>query len=183
MEAFFRKFGDLDVLRLRRTATGLFKGSVLATYKSHSSVDAFLSEPQEWDGNLLEAKTKTAWIQEKRDEEQKLSWDERRERDNQKDRNAKRFSAFKEMDRGKGRDDRKKDRDGNRGRRGRREDIPRNRSASPVRAEEEKRKETKTEEQAVESVTPAKRARTPEEEAPSLFSNKREKLDESADDE
>lgn len=112
-----------------------------------------------------------------------MSWDERRERDNQKDRNVKRFSAFKEMDRGKERDDRKKDRDGNRGRRGRREDRPRNRSASPMKAEEDKQKETKREEKAVESVTPAKRARTPEEEAPSLFSNKREKLNESEDDE
>jgi len=182
LEAFFRGFGDLEVLRLRRTATGLFKGSVLATYKSESSAEKFLSEPQEWDGNLLEAKTKTAWIQQKKDEEQNMSWDERRERDNAKDRNVRRFSAFKEMDRTRGRDDKRKDRDGQKGRRGRRDDRPRDRSASPVRAADEDRadqekQEEKTDEKAVESVTPAKRARTPDEEAPSLFSNKREKLD------
>lgn len=188
LEAFFRGFGDLEVLRLRRTATGLFKGSVLATYKSESSAEKFLSEPQEWDGNLLEAKTKTAWIQQKKDEEQNMSWDERRERDNAKDRNVRRFSAFKEMDRTRGRDDKRKDRDGQKGRRGRRDDRPRDRSASPVRAADEDRadqekQEEKTDEKAVESVTPAKRARTPDEEAPSLFSNKREKLDKSAEDE
>jgi lupus La protein len=183
LEAFFRGFGDLEVLRLRRTPTGLFKGSVLATYATQSSADNFLSEPQEWNGNLLETKTKTTWIQEKKDEEQKMSWDERRERDNQKDRNVRRFSAFKEMNMSKRREDKrdekKKDgRDGQRGRRGRRDDRPRDRSASPVRVEEET--EEKTEEKVVESVTPAKRAPAPEDEPPSLFSNKREKLDESA---
>ena len=173
LEAFFRGFGDLEVLRLRRTPTGLFKGSVLATYKSKSSADKFLSEPQEWDGNLLEAKTKTVWIQEKKESDEKMSWDERRERDNQKDRNFRRFSAFKEMNKTKVKDEK----DGHKGRRGRRDDRPRNRSASPVRVEDEGGEKT---EKAMGRVTPAKRARTPEEEAPSLFSNKREKLDESA---
>jgi lupus La protein len=180
LEAFFRGFGDLDVLRLRRTPTGLFKGSILATYKSQSSADKFLSEPQEWNGDLLEAKTKTTWIQGKKDQDQKMSWDERRDRDNQKDRNARRFSAFKEMDMSKRRENKRdeKKKDGRDGRRGRRDDKPRNRSASPVRVEEAGSE--RTEEKVVESVTPAKRARSPDEEAPSLFSNKREKLDESA---
>jgi len=173
----------LDVLRLRRTSTGLFKGSILATYKSQSSADKFLSEPQEWNGDLLEAKTKTTWIQEKKDEQQKMSWDERRERDNQKDRNVRRFSAFKEMDMSKRRENKRdeKRRDGRDGRRGRRDDKPRDRSASPVRVEEGGSE--KTEEKVVEGVTPVKRARSPDEEAPSLFSNKREKLDESAGEE
>jgi hypothetical protein len=182
LEAFFRGFGDLDVLRLRRTTTGLFKGSIVATYKSQSSADKFLSEPQEWNGNLLEAKTKTTWTQEIKDQDEKMSWDERRERDNQKDRNVRRFSAFRQMDNSKRRENKRdeKKRDGRDGRRWRRDDKPRDRSASPVRVAEGGEK---TEEKVVESVTPAKRARSPDEEAPSLFSNKREKLDESAGEE
>ena len=31
LEAFFRGFGEIDSLRLRRTDTGLFKGSVIST--------------------------------------------------------------------------------------------------------------------------------------------------------
>ena len=110
-----------------------------------------------------------------------MSWDERRDRDNQKDRNVPRFSAFKEMDMSKRRENKKdeKKRDGRDGRRGRRDDKPRGRSASPVRVEEGGEKTEKD----VESVNPAKRARSPDEEAPSLFSNKREKLDESAGEE
>ena len=125
LEEFFRGFGEIDSLRLRRTDTGLFKGSAIVQFKNQSDAEKFLAEPQEWNGSLLDAKTKAAWIQGKKEEDENLTWDERRERDNKREetRFKKPFSAFKEMERNKG---------GNKqGRRGRRDDRPRERSRSP----------------------------------------------------
>jgi lupus La protein len=178
LETFFRGFGDVDSLRLRRTDTGLFKGSVLVQFRVKEDAEKFLAEPQEWNGSLLEAKTKLDWLQIKKDEEEKLTFEERRIRDQKRDherRNQKRFSAFKELERQKShkpkdsRDGRKgKDNRKGQGRRGR-DNEPRDRSSSPRRRVESP----------AEPGTDKKRPReaTPEE-APSLFSNKREKLEE-----
>ena len=81
------------------------------------------------------------------------------------------------MNKAKVKDEKKKD--GYKGRRGRRDDRPRNRSASPVRVADEGGEKS---DNGVVKVTPAKRARTPEEDAPSLFNAKSRKLDESVGD-
>jgi lupus La protein len=103
----------LESIRLRRTETGLFKGSVIVQFKSQTDAEKFLSEPHEWDGNLLEQKTKKAWIQGKKDEDQKLSEIERQKHERERKKNSgKHFSAYKEMDRQKTREQttsRKKD--------------------------------------------------------------------------
>ena len=102
LEKYFGGFGEIDSLRLRRTDTGLFKGSVFVQFKRKEDADKYLAEPQEWNGSLLDAKTKSAYMQQKKEEEEKLTWDERRERDakrEQERRGQKHFSAFKEMER------------------------------------------------------------------------------------
>jgi RNA recognition motif. (a.k.a. RRM, RBD, or RNP domain) len=165
LETFFRGFGGIESLRLRRTDTGLFKGSVLVQFVSQSDADKFLSEPQEWNGSLLDAKTKNAWIEEKKAEDEKLTWDERRERDKKREqegRSQKHFSAFKEMQKSK--EQGKKDR-----RKGKKEGKSQARSRSPVA------KETvpaPTDSDAVEEKQSQSTARV--EEAPSLFSIKGE---------
>jgi hypothetical protein len=177
LEAYFRGFGEIEALRLRRTGTGLFKGSVIVQFKNQSDAEKYLSEPHEWDGSLLDAKTKSAWLQSKKDEEQNLPWEERRKRDQKRDeegRFQKHFSAFKEMARAKetSKQQGRKDRDrGGRGG-GRMDNQRRDRSRSPARVED-------SESAVADAVTPQKRPYPgPEvEEAPSLFSNKREKLD------
>jgi hypothetical protein len=149
----------------------LFKGSVLVQFHLQEDTDKFLAEPQEWNGSLLEAQTKVAWIQGKKDEEEKLSWDERKARDQKRDqerRNQKRFSAFKAMEKQKHQNKPAKEsrRDTRKpGRRGR-DNAPRGRSRSPQRAEETP----------AEAASDKKRPRSTSPEAPSLFSNKREKL-------
>lgn len=171
------------MLRLRRTGTGLFKGSVMVQFKNQSDAEKFLAEPQEWNGSLLDAKTKTAWLKEKKDEEQNLSWEERRERDNKREtegRFQKPFSAFKEMEKSKestkrqGRNSQSRD-----GLRDRRDNQPRNRSRSPRPVQDN----VPLKAAGVEAVAGQKRPH-PEstvDEAPSLFSNKREKLDDTPD--
>ncbi len=137
LEAFFRGFGEIDSLRLRRTDTGLFKGSVIVQFKNQLDAEKFLAEPQEWNGSLLDTNTKAAWIQGKKEEDENLTWDERRERDSKREesRFKKPFSAFKEMKKhqsiGRNQD---RNKGGNKqGRRGRRDDRSRDRSHSPRR--------------------------------------------------
>jgi lupus La protein len=182
LEAFFRGLGEVDSLRLRRTDTGLFKGSALVQFRVKEDTEKFLEEPKEWNGSLLEAKSKVDWLQSKKDDDEKLTLEERRIRDQKRDqerRNQKRFSAFKELEKQKslkpkdsrdgrkGRDNRK-----GQGRRGR-ENEPRNRSRSPrPRVEPPVGSST-------EPVADKKRAREASPaEATSLFSNKREKIEE-----
>jgi lupus La protein len=177
LEEFFRGFGQVESLRLRRTETGLFKGSVLVQFHLQEEAEKFLAEPQEWNGSLLEANSKTAWVQSKKDEGEKMSWDERRARDQKREqerRNQKRFSAFKEMEKQKdNRKGSKKEKTRGQGRRGR-EGGARNRSRSPAGPAEDPVAAV------TEDIVVKKRPRSesPEAEAPSLFSNKREKLEE-----
>jgi hypothetical protein len=170
------------MLRLRRTATGLFKGSILVQFKDQSDAEKFLAEPQEWNGSLLDAKTKNAWIKAKKEEEANLPWEERREREKKRQeegRFQKPFSAFKEM--GKTKESTKQGRNNRdqQGRRGRREDRPRNRSRSPAPVQDSAPPEIS----AIKAVAGQKRPLSTDtvEEAPSLFSNKREKLDNTSD--
>lgn len=110
-------------------------------------------------------------MQQKKEEAEKLTWDERRERDAKREKGPKHFSAFKEMERNQKplhkRENRKDRGQGRRGREGRGRDRSRspppaeNKPAEPVAAAGEKRP----------------REEDPVEESPSLFSNKREKLD------
>ena len=144
LEAFFRGFGEIDSLRLRRTDTGLFKGSVIVQFKNQSDAEEFLAEPQEWNGSLLDAKTKDAWIQGKKEEDKNLTWDERRERDNKREetRFKKSFSAFKEMEKNQstGRNQGRNKGGNKQGRRDRRDGRPRDRSRSPRRTVEDSEK-------------------------------------------
>ena len=181
LEEYFRRFGEIQSLRLRRTDTGLFKGSIIVQFHNQSDADKVLAKSHEWNGCLLEAKTKAAWVQGKIEESEKLSPEERKEREKREHgaRSQKRFSAFKAMEKKEQellkKVGRKTERQARRGR-GAREDKPRGRSRSPAPTE-------KTEELTNAASVPAtageKRARTdsPVGEAPSLFSNKREKLD------
>lgn len=161
---------------MRRTDTGLFKGSVFVQFKRKEDADKYLAEPQEWNGSLLEAKTKSAYIQQKKDEDEKLTWEERKERDAKRERERrgqKHFSAFKEMEKGN-RQSQKRDtrRDRGQGRRGR-EGRGRDRSRSPPPAEETPA--ASTEAKAAGEKRP--REESPTEADPSLSANKREKLD------
>jgi lupus La protein len=177
LERYFGEFAEVESLRLRRTETGLFKGSVLVQFKSQADAEKYLAEPREWNGSLLEAKTKDDWVKGKQEQNEKLSPEERefRRREHQRAiKNQKHFSAFKEMDKQKqveesrsGRNDRKK----YQGRRGR-EGKPRDRSRSPLPVEGESAGENA-----------GKRPRSPSavEEAPSLFSAKQQKVDDSSD--
>jgi hypothetical protein len=121
---------------------------------------------------LLDAKTKTVWIEEKKKQDENLTEEERRERDSKRNKGPiKHFSAYKEMERMKhSKKEYKKDNGKGKGRRGGREGRPRDRSRSPAPVEESDPAETT----AVETVTGEKR---PAEEEISASSNKREKLD------
>lgn len=158
---------------MRRTDTGLFKGSVFVQFKRKEDSAKYLAEPQEWNGSLLETKTKSAYIQQKKEEDEKLTWDERRERDAKREgerRGQKHFSAFKEMGKNQKYSQKKDNRkDRGQGRRGR-EGKGRDRSRSPPPAEDKPA--------APVAAGGEKRPREedPAEAAPSLFSNKREKL-------
>lgn len=183
LEAFFRGFGEIDSLRLRRTDTGLFKGSAIIQFKNQSDAEKFLAEPQEWNGSLLDAKTKAAWIQGKKEEDENLTWEERRERDSKREetRFKKPFSAFKEMEKNQstGKNQGRNKGGNKQGRRSRRDDRPRDRSRSPRQTVEDSEKNSA----AVDAVAGQKRSHesSTAEEAPSLFSNKREKLDNTQD--
>lgn len=184
LEKYFGEFGEIESIRLRRRETGLFKGSVLVQFKTQADADKFLTEPREWNGSLLEAKTKADWVQTKIEENQKLPPEEREARQKQRERaakNQKHFSAFKELDKQrqveysrKGKRDYKK---GQQDRRGR-GNKPRDRSRSPPGHVEDV-DHSAGEKTAVETVTGEKRPRSPSavEEGPSLFTAKREKLD------
>jgi lupus La protein len=143
LEAYFRGFGAVEMVRLRRTATGLFKGSVLVQFSSKDEADKYIAEPREYEGNLLETKSKQEWVKSKIEENESLDPAEQRERSARKLAELKikkPFSAFKEMERlelhdkkrdvKRGRDNRRGG--GKQGRRGYREDAPRDRSRSPV---------------------------------------------------
>lgn len=143
-----------------------------------SDAEKYLAEPQEWNGSLLEVKTKEAYVEAKKEEHKNLSWDERRERDKQRDqdsRNQKRFSAFKEMEKAKGTPKRenRKERGSKHDRRGR-DNKPRGRSRSPAPVADDA-----TTPAVVDTTAGVKRPRSasPIGDAPSLFSSKREKLD------
>jgi len=182
LEAFFRGFGEIEMLRLRRTATGLFKGSILVQFKDQSDAEKFLAEPQEWNGSLLDAKTKDAWIKGKIEEEANLPWDERRERQKNREEEGhfqKPFSAFKEMAKTKESTKQGRNNRDRQGRRGRREDQPRNGSRSAAFVQDSAPSETSS----GKAVAGQKRPLSTDavEEAPSLFSNKREKLDDTSD--
>jgi len=171
LEAFFRGFGDIDSLRLRRTGTGLFKGSVLVQFKNKEVAETFLAEPREYAGNLLQTQSKQAWIRDKIEETETLGSEERKEREAKRAAElkfTKSFSAFKEMEKreqwGKKRGTKTA---GQRGRRGNREDIPRDRSRSPAVKD-------KHETGANEGVALAKR---PLEDGDEQTKSKREKVD------
>ena len=181
LEIFFRGFGEIEALRLRRTDTGLFKGSVIVQFKNQSDAEKVLAEPQEWNGSLLDAKTKSAWIQGKKEEDESLTWDERKELNNKQGGNRfrKPFSAFKAMEKEKElakKQEQKKKGDKRRG--GRRDNRNRDRQGSPPPPVQHEQSDVTAVEDA---VLGQKRPRPTEsiEEAPSLFSNKREKLDDS----
>ena len=171
LEAFFRGFGEIDSLRLRRTGTGLFKGSVLVQFENKKVAETFLAEPREYAGNLLETKSKHAWIQDKIEEAETLGPEERKERDAKRaaeSKFTKPFSAFKELEK---REQWAKKRDtttaGKRGRRGNREDVRRGRSRSPTVKD-------KQETGANEGVASAKR---PLEDGDEQTTSKREKVE------
>jgi len=172
LEAYFRGFGEIESLRLRRTATGSFKGSVIVEFKIKDDAEAYLSEPREWNGNLLEVKKKEDWLKTKEAEFEQLSPEERAQRDREREKQRlvnPRFSAFKEMNRREAREVKqadKKDRRNRRGQgpRGGREGWVRGRSRSPDPVEDE-------------NVTGEKR---PNPDSPSDEpSSKREKLEDS----
>jgi lupus La protein len=179
LEKHFGGFGEIDSIRLRRTDTGLFKGSVFVQFRTLKDAEAYLAEPQEWNGSLLEVKTKQAYVDTKKEEHQNLSWDERRERDSkreQESRNQKRFSAFKEMEKAKApKRENRKERGSKHDRRGR-DNKPRDRSRSPPPVKDEP-----SEPATVDTAAGVKRPRSasPAGSAPSLFNTKREKLDDS----
>ena len=175
LESYFRGFGEIDSIRLRRTPTGLFKGSVFVQFKNLENAQKYLSEPREWNGALLEVRTRAAWMQSKKEEDANLTPEERIKRQAEREaegRYQKHFSAFKEIEKQEKEAARKSNRKEQRGRRGR-NGKPRDRSRSPPPVEEDGfsgKGDVK--------VTPAKRPLEAVEPAPSVFSNKREKLDE-----
>lgn len=65
IEAFFARYGPTNALRLRRTATGLFKGSVFVEFSNEDAQQAFLAlEPKpKWKGNDLLIKSKNDYVQ------------------------------------------------------------------------------------------------------------------------
>ena len=117
---------------MRRTDTGLFKGSVLVQFKTVADAEKFLSEPREWNGTSLETRTKESWIQSKKEQDANISIEERKKRE-AKRQGHKHFSAFKYMEAEKKREDKKS---ASQGRRGRRENKARKRSRSPAPVED-----------------------------------------------
>jgi lupus La protein len=176
LEKYFRGFGEVESIRLRRTDTGLFKGSVLTQFKESSAAENFISEPREWNGSLLETQLKTTWIQGKEEEAAKLSPEEQRAQRRARERSsAKHFSAFKQMQNLKELEEsrgRKKDWGRKQGRRGQRENGHRGRSRSPAPVEDVD----------IESATGVKRPLSPSagEEGASLFSPKQQKVDDTS---
>lgn len=150
----------------------------MVQFRNQSNADNYLSEPREWNGSLLDAKTKGVWIQSKIEEDGKLSPEEKRERDRKREeerRAQKHFSAFKEMERQNVIAKKKDRKEKGKGRRSR--DGPtRDRSRSPRAVGDSTFAGT-----AVKAEVREKRPRSvsPAEKAPSLFRNKREKIDDS----
>ncbi|ROW09358.1 hypothetical protein VMCG_02392 [Cytospora schulzeri] len=67
LEAFFRQYGPVSALRLRRTPDLFFKGSVFVEFDTEEAAKAFLAldpKPQ-WEGQDLKIMSKLAYIEEK----------------------------------------------------------------------------------------------------------------------
>lgn len=163
---------------MRREGTGLFKGSILVEFKSQEDADKFISEPREWNGSLLDTKTKEDWINSKKAESEKMTPEERRLKEERRGKeNAKHFSAFKQMDKEKeiaeSRAGRKEWGNRNQGRRGGRMGKPRGRSRSPARVEDEAAGEMA----GVETVSGEKRPRSPSADGGASSAAKQQKVD------
>ncbi|KAK0715800.1 hypothetical protein B0H67DRAFT_250815 [Lasiosphaeris hirsuta] len=67
LEAFFNKFGDINIVKLRRTQENLFKGSVFVEFASEEGANKFLalSPTPTWKGHELIIKKKIDYLEEK----------------------------------------------------------------------------------------------------------------------
>jgi len=67
LEHFFKKFGGVNAVRLRRTEENLFKGSVFVEFASEEDAKSFLAldpAPQ-WEGHNLKIMSKQAYVDDK----------------------------------------------------------------------------------------------------------------------
>lgn len=67
LEAFFNKFGDINIVKLRRTPENLFKGSVFVEFATEEGANRFLalSPAPTWKGHELLIKKKIEYLEEK----------------------------------------------------------------------------------------------------------------------
>ena len=68
IEGYFKQFGSVKAVRLRRDGEGTFKGSVFAEYAEVSGRDAFLDDKRVYEGKDLVAMAKTEYIEMKREQ-------------------------------------------------------------------------------------------------------------------
>ncbi|KUI54869.1 hypothetical protein VP1G_02273 [Cytospora mali] len=68
LEAFFRQYGPVTAIRLRRTPELFFKGSVFVEFDTEEHAKAFLAlDPQpKWEGQDLKIMSKLAYVEEKK---------------------------------------------------------------------------------------------------------------------
>ncbi|KAK7748965.1 hypothetical protein SLS53_000990 [Cytospora paraplurivora] len=68
LENFFRQYGPVTAIRLRRTPELLFKGSVFVEFDNEEHAKAFLAlDPQpKWEGHDLKIMSKQAYVEEKK---------------------------------------------------------------------------------------------------------------------